>query len=192
MARWTGFFNSSGSPALKISLCGAAKQVSKEFEAVVDTGFTGFLAMSMVEAFPLGLILTGSSKTILADGSATNDLTALGTVVVRNEERVGTILLSAATGAILVGMEFLTTFEKTLFVCTAAGSPMVVLMDNSEFKQLAQKEAPKGAPPATGPAPAYSFVATQDWCHTEPGSSQQRIAGTGVQIPSTKSAEPTN
>src|SRR6266404_4831368 len=77
MARWTGFFNSSGSPALKISLCGAAKQVSKESEAVADTGFTGFLAMSMVEAFPLGLILTGSSKTILADGSATNDLTAL-------------------------------------------------------------------------------------------------------------------
>ena len=122
MARWTGFFNSSGSPALKISLCGAAKQVSKEFEAIVDTGFTGFLAMSMVEAFPLGLILTGSSKTILADGSATNDLTALGTVVVGNEERVGTILLSAAAGAILVGMEFLTAFEKTLFVCTASGS----------------------------------------------------------------------
>ena len=153
MARWTGFFNSSGSPALKISLCGAAKQVSKEFEAIVDTGFTGFLAMSMVEAFPLGLILTGSSKTILADGSATNDLRALGTVVVGNEERVGTILLSAAAGAILVGMEFLTAFEKTLFVCTASGSSVVVLMDNSEFKQFAQKEAPKG-PPAAGPAPA--------------------------------------
>jgi len=73
----------------------SGKAVSNEFEAIVDTGFIGFLAMSMVEAFPLGLILTGS---ILADGSATNDLTALGTVVVGNEERVGTILPSAAAG----------------------------------------------------------------------------------------------
>jgi predicted aspartyl protease len=103
---------------LKISLCGAARQVSKDFEAIVDTGFTGFLAMSMVEAFPLGLILTGASRTILADGSDANDLTALGTVVVGNEERVGTVLLSAGAGAILVGMEFLTTFEKTLIVST--------------------------------------------------------------------------
>jgi predicted aspartyl protease len=106
MARWTGFFNSSGSPGAKNLLCGAAKQASKEFEAIVDTGFTGFLAMSMVEAFPLGLILTGCSKTILADGSATNDLTALGTVVVGNEERVGIILLSTAAGAILAAWSF--------------------------------------------------------------------------------------
>ena len=92
--------------------------------------------MSMVEAFPLGLILTGSSRTILADGSDANDLTALGTVVVGNEERVGTVLLSAGAGAILIGMEFLTTFDKTLIVSTAAGSPIVVLMDNSEAKRF--------------------------------------------------------
>ena len=61
---------------------------SEEIRAAIDTGFTGFLAMSIVGAFSLGLILTSASKTI----SATNDLTALGTVVVGNEERVGNYL----------------------------------------------------------------------------------------------------
>ncbi len=152
MARWTGFFNKNGSPVLKISLYGVTRRVSKEFEAIVDTGFTGFLAMPMVEAFPLGLILTGTSRTKLADGSTVTDLTALGTAFVGDEEAMGTVSLSSGPGAVLAGMEFLATFAKTLFVYTKAGQAVVVLVDNSEFEQFqAESEREQAGQPETRP-----------------------------------------
>ena len=141
MATWTGYLDNAGCPRVKVSLYGYNPTVFKEFEVIVDTGFTGFISMPMVEAFPLGLILTGTATTVLADGSQSHKLTALGTAFVEKESKVGVILLTAGAHDILAGMEFLSTFKKTLFV----HGPVVLLLDTEVLNQVSQAAAP--APP---------------------------------------------
>lgn len=133
MAHWTGYFDSSGAPRLKISIYGCARQFSKEFDVVVDTGFSGFVSMPIIEAFPLGLILCGTTTTILADGSQSFKLTAVGTAFIEKEEQAGIILLNVGSGPsdVLVGMEFLKTFRKTLFV----HDQVVALLDTDEVNK---------------------------------------------------------
>ncbi len=68
MAEWTGSFGSSSSPELKIKISGMVGD-GAEFSAIIDTGFTGFLSMPLVDAFPLGLLLFGTMNLVLADCS---------------------------------------------------------------------------------------------------------------------------
>jgi predicted aspartyl protease len=89
----TGFFNSSGSPCLNIHLGGTFTQSGElggiEFEAVIDTGFAGFISMPLTQAFPLGLPLSGLVNVTLADGSISEKFTASGRATVANRTRWG-------------------------------------------------------------------------------------------------------
>ena len=63
----TGYFDKIGNPCLKFHLAGVHHDIpGLEFEAVIDTGFTGFLVLPMVQAFPLGLPLHGTTSATLA------------------------------------------------------------------------------------------------------------------------------
>jgi predicted aspartyl protease len=111
-------YNHAESPRIRIGLNGVSPHASREFDAIVDTGFTGFISMPMKDAIPLGLILSGTTSTTLADGRSSHKLTALGTATVGEESNLGVVLLSLGSGPsdVLVGMEFLRAFNKTLFV----------------------------------------------------------------------------
>jgi predicted aspartyl protease len=82
MSALTGSFDKIGNPIVTISVRGVFTGGKKEFEAVIDTGFTGFLQMPLFEAFPLGLVLAGTTSVTLADGSASPRLMAIGTVTI--------------------------------------------------------------------------------------------------------------
>lgn len=76
---------------------------------MIDTGFTGFLLMPMMSAFPLGLTLVGTGNYTLADDSTSPKLLAIGSVIVQNEDPVhGVIVLEPNQCDLLLGMDFLT------------------------------------------------------------------------------------
>ena len=152
MPTWIGSSNNAGSPILRIRIEGHSEEQGQEFDAIIDTGFTGFISMPAVSAFPLGLILEGTTSTTLADGSQSPKFVASGSAVVSGERQRGTILLNFGPSDVLVGMEFITSFRKTLFVY----EQVVALFDNADVAEFiksmvraatAAAEAAKSPPP---------------------------------------------
>ena|SRR5215813_3067117 len=141
---WTGYLDNTGTPCLKIRISGPLSK-GEEFEAIIDTGFTGFLAMPLLKAFPLGLILYGTTEVTLADGSASPKLTAkAGVTVTGGDLKIGVAVLEPTSTDILVGMDFLQKFERVLFVHT--GDPDgVMLMARKDFDELRTQRAAKKA-----------------------------------------------
>lgn len=112
-------FPQGSSPIIKVKLCGILnKKDPVEMDAIVDTGFTGFIAMPMLQAFPLGLVLWGFGQSILADGSKEQTLLVFGYIDFGEKRYSGTFSLSQG-GDILLGMEFLRTTKKILNVDAA-------------------------------------------------------------------------
>ena len=135
-----GYLDSSGHPHVKVRIWGLAEQFAQEFEAMIDTGFTGFLSMPITAAFPLALTLFGTASYSLADGSVSPKLLGFGTVALEDETAAGTIVLEPMSSGLLLGMEFLRKLDKALVV----GKNGVVLMDDP-FVAHQQTEAVKDA-----------------------------------------------
>ena len=101
--------NSAGHPVIRIKVWGVSDAFSQEFEALLDTGFTGFLMLPLTAALPLGLTLAGTTNYSLADGSSSNTLLAFGTIDYEGQKIFGPISLESNVNCrdILVGMEFI-------------------------------------------------------------------------------------
>jgi len=125
--RQIGFLDNAGTPRLKILISGVLSQEPQEFEAIIDTGFTGFISMPILKAFPLGLPLYGTTTVILADGTTANKLTALGKAHLGVETNFGVIILEPNSSDVLIGIDFLRRFEKVLLLHTH--KPAVILED---------------------------------------------------------------
>lgn len=63
-----GVVNAAYEPVITIVVQGQAGR-TREIEAVIDTGFTGFLTVPPLLATELGLDFRGTSRATLADGS---------------------------------------------------------------------------------------------------------------------------
>jgi predicted aspartyl protease len=134
----TGYLDASGHPHVKVRIWGIAEQFAQEFEAMIDTGFTGFLSMPITAAFPLGITLFGTTSYMLADGSISPKLLGWGTVAMGDERALGTIVLESKSNGLLLGMEFLKKLNKALLV----GSRGVVLVDHPWPTDPPQTEQP--------------------------------------------------
>ena len=127
----TGFLD-KGTPYLKFSLEGIADP--KEVTAIIDTGFSGFVSMPLIQAFPLGLPLYGTTNVQLADGQTQTKLLASGKAHFADRQRVGLVVLEPGKTDALVGMDFLRTFGLALFVAEVG----VGLYDETEVQKAAQ------------------------------------------------------
>ena len=116
MATIIGFIGKSGSPCIKLTIEGTFPDSGQEFEVTVDTGFTGFISMPIMMALPLGLALYGTTSVQFGDGKTSTRFTALGMARLEEETQAGVVILEPSTDTILVGMEFLKAFEKTVFM----------------------------------------------------------------------------
>lgn len=133
---WIGFLDKSSSPALKVRIRGPFGE-GQEFDAILDSGFTGFVSMPLLSALPLGLILYGTTSVELADGSKDTKLTARGEVSVGQESEVGVVILEPSSNDVLLGMAFLRIFKRALFV----SQEIILLIDESRRPDQDQPEA---------------------------------------------------
>ena len=99
-----GVVNAAYEPVVVLVVQGPSGQAS-EIEAIIDTGFTGFLTVTPALATELGLSLEGTSRATLADGSEVNfdvyDVAALW------DGQPRYVLADAADTTPLVGMRML-------------------------------------------------------------------------------------
>lgn len=80
-----GYFK-NGNPHISADIYGHTKELKNTFECMVDTGFNGFVTIPYLEAFPLGLIMIGTTSSTIADGSTSSSLMCQGTVVIDGQE----------------------------------------------------------------------------------------------------------
>ena len=149
-AHKTVSLNSAGHPVIKIKVWGLTEQFSAEFEALLDTGFTGFLSLPLTAALPLGLTLMSTATYTLADGSSTTSLLAIGTIDYEGQQILGPISLelNANCKDVLVGMEFIKQ-GKLMLLLHSAGALLVELPAlEAEAKQ---SEPPPMIPPEVPP-----------------------------------------
>ena len=112
-----GYLDSQGHPSIRIAVHGVAEASQQEFDAIVDTGFTGFLMMPLSSAFPLTLTLMGTANYELADGTLCSKLLGYGSVTIEGEVVNGVITLEESNDCeLLLGMDFLRKARRALWV----------------------------------------------------------------------------
>lgn len=168
-----GFF-AEGGPAVRVSLFGVLPTLAQEFVAVIDTGFTGFVSMPMVAAFPLGLVLLGTTNVVLADGRTTVKLTAWGNVSLEAQQISGIFLLDPGSTDVLLGVDWLKRMRKALLVLP--GVEQVALADEAEVLRSILHLQAVQPPPSAGPTPPGPSAAT-----AHPTLPEPRESGPGSQ-----------
>lgn len=136
----TGYFNANQDPCIDIEVSNPLDWKQK-LCCLIDTGFTGFLSIPMFTAFPIGLLLSGTMRLTLADGSTQFRLTCLGKANLDGEAQVGVIIIEPSSDQVLLGMDFPRKFNMQLVV-----DPV-----NSTV-ELRKTAAPVAAPPPPAPA----------------------------------------
>lgn len=104
----TGAVNASGEPRLRLLLRGAGS-ILHEIEAVVDTGFNGFLSLDQPLIAALGLAYERQERTMLANGVIEECAVYSGVVVWDGGDR--TILIQSANGGPLIGTALMEGYE---------------------------------------------------------------------------------
>ena len=101
---------SNGQPRIEIQVKGVSG-VPKAINAVIDSGFNGYLKLPFIDAFPLGLILAGIQDSTLADGSAVSNLVCKGQVCI-DGKCINTTIDIHKSNIILIGTQLLRELGK--------------------------------------------------------------------------------
>jgi predicted aspartyl protease len=144
----TGSFDAVGNPCVDVAVAGVFSAPTTNLTCIIDTGFTGFLSLPMLQAFPLGLPLYGTTNVTLADGSTNVRLLAMAMATVGGQTKAGVVILEPTATDVLLGMDFLRTFSAVLIVSQMS----VTLMDEAQYQALGVSLAS----PASGPVSAGS------------------------------------
>ena len=108
-----GVVNAAYEPIVNLTVHGPSGQ-SKDIEAVVDTGFNGFLTLPPNLVTELGLVYRDRGRAILADGSET--FLDIYDVAVIWDSRLRNTRASAADTTPLIGMRMLDNHDLSIQV----------------------------------------------------------------------------
>lgn len=140
-----GFYK-DGTPYLKIKVSGLDPNTAREFNAVIDTGFDGFMVMPDKQALALGLVGNVSADIILANASTDPRMMAEGEATIQSDSRRGMIILGDDSAEVLVGMGLLRSFSVILFL----SSTMVLVASEAAVAERAKERGivePDPVPP---------------------------------------------
>lgn len=122
---------SNDQPIIEIEVSGVSVN-PKRFEALIDSGFNGYLQIPLIDAFPLGLILAGIQATTLANGTTSNHLVCRGKVCIDGKCIETTIDIEQGSN-VLIGTKLLKELEKTFILNCVSGR--VEIVENEPIKQ---------------------------------------------------------
>jgi predicted aspartyl protease len=132
MAHLSGSFDGDGNPIIEIWVYGRNRQSKQKFDAIIDTGFTGFLFLPLDKAAILEMAPRGTTTVMLANQSTCPCLTAMGTIILDDREADGLVLLQRNSTEVLVGVDFLRRFERALVIA----KNFVLLIDEREARRI--------------------------------------------------------
>lgn len=170
-----GFFDKQGNACLKFHLCGVVHQEpGLEFQGIIDTGFTGFIQLPIQHAFSLKLPLDGTVTVTLADGSSTVCLTVLAKTTFDGETQLGVVSLEAGSQDVLIGMDFLRKFRKSVIITKNE----VILLEEDWLDKVrataAAPSTPEAAVEKDAQAPAGSSSTGEPLASSDPSVSSDK------------------
>jgi len=118
-----GTFNND-QPVIEIEVRGITG-ISKKINALVDSGFNGYIQIPFIEAFPLGLVLAGVQDITLANGSTSSHLVCRGQVCI-DGKCVDTTIDIQPANIVLLGTKLLKELEKTFILDCLNGNVEII------------------------------------------------------------------
>jgi predicted aspartyl protease len=132
MAATRGWLDAQGCPLTRIAVFPEGRPApAKEFDALIDTGFTGFAQLPARLAASIGLTGIGEMEIIYPDDTTEPVPVAWASMRLGSETREG-FVFTPDRGEILVGVHFLRLFGKTLIHSVNDG--VVVLTDEASVE----------------------------------------------------------
>jgi len=122
-----GSLDSSHCPTIAIAVS-ASDRPSEFFDALIDTGFTGFVQLPVRRARELGLTPRAASEIQYADGRIDTILLSWARVALGIDAQEGFVHLQRGSNEVIVGVEFLRAFRKTFILSITPG--LVLLVDS--------------------------------------------------------------
>ena len=126
MASIRGSFDSDHTPVVTIAVASTSGP-STFVDAVIDTGFTGFVQVPAPIAHDLGLTPRTATETQYPDGRIDTIPLAWETITLESEAREGFVHVQRGSDEAIVGIEFLRLFRKTLVL--SVDDRIVLLID---------------------------------------------------------------
>ena len=125
-----GYIDASGHPRFKITVHGPTGK--GEFDALIDTGFTGFLLLPELAASRLGMVSVTTMPFTMANGAEEPFRVLIGNVEIFPNETLSGIVALGGFACPLIGMGLLRKAKKALFV----DSTTVALVNEEELKRF--------------------------------------------------------
>lgn len=127
-----GSFNNR-QPKIKISVQGTNEKPT-EIDAIVDTGFNGYLKIPYITAFPLGLPLAGVESSTVSDGRTCENFICKGKVCIEGK-CVDTSIDVSPAEIIMIGTGLLYELKKKLIFNAHVGHVEVIDSTEAEPKK---------------------------------------------------------
>jgi len=125
MASIRGSVDSDHTPVVAITVASTSGP-STFVDAVIDTGFTGFVQVPALLAQELGLTPRTATETQYPDGRIDTTPLAWGRITLGSAVREGFVHIQRGSDEAIVGVEFLRLFRKTLVLSVADGTVLLI------------------------------------------------------------------